>query len=67
MDLAKTFDVVDFNILLSKLENCGIRVVALKLFNSYLYDRSHKVKINDCQSNEKSPRTGVPQGTVYYI
>ena len=64
LDLAKAFDVVDFKILLNKLERCGIRGLALKLFESYLKNRSHKVKINNVLSTTKEPSTGVPQGTV---
>lgn len=64
LDLAKAFDTVSHNILLEKLENYGIRGLALKLFKSYLTDRKHKVKINNMVSDTKITQIGVPQGTV---
>ena len=43
MDLSKTFDCVDHNILLSKLKRYGIHETALQWINSYLSDREHFV------------------------
>ena len=41
MDLSKSFDCVDHNILLSKLKRYGIHETALQWINSYLSDREH--------------------------
>ena len=62
--LAKAFDVVNYDILLHKLELLGIRSVTLKLFKNYLYNRKHFVRINNTRSSIFHPRTGVTHGTV---
>ena len=64
LDFAKAFDTVNHNILISKLENYGIRGIALNWFNSYLADRTQVVKINNVYSNELKITCGVPQGSV---
>ena len=64
LDLAKAFDSVDHNILLRKLEKYGVRGLALKLFASYLSDRSQYVKVNGVKSLIRSIIYGVPQGSI---
>ena len=51
------------NILLTKLNNYGIRGVAYTLIRSYLDNRLQFVSINQSQSNLKPNRVGVPQGS----
>ena len=64
-DVEKAFDSVDHNILLSKLENAGIRGVALDWFSSYLSGRLQKVLIGDVSSkNCKEIPLGVLQGSI---
>lgn len=64
LDLAKAFDTVSHNILIHKLEKCGIRGLALDLFKSYLSDRIQVTKINNIFSAQELVTCGIPQGTV---
>lgn len=64
IDLSKAFDTVNHSILLSTLENIGIRGNANKLLKSYLTDRKQMVRIQNEKSSEEIIQCGVPQGTV---
>ena len=64
IDFRKAFDTVDHCILLKKLERYGIRGMPLKLVESYLSNRSQKVRIGDCVSELKEINFGVPQGSI---
>jgi len=64
LDLAKAFDTVNHELLLSKLGVCGVRGVAWKLLQSYLFERKQSVKLGDVCSGEITVTDGVPQGTV---
>ena len=64
IDFSKAFDMVDHEILLKKLENYGIRGIALDWLKSYLSDRKQFVSVNGTDSTEKLIRYGVPQGSV---
>lgn len=64
LDLAKAFDTVSHQILLTKLERAGIRSTAYNLLKTYLLDRKQQVRIGQCLSEEKTVECGVPQGTV---
>ena len=61
--LSKAFDTIDHWILLKKLENYGIRGIALKLIESYITDRKQYVNILGEASDELSVIFGVPQGS----
>lgn len=64
LDLAKAFDTVSVPLLLEKLERLGIRGLQLKLFRSYLSDRTQLVGIGNVQSDELPVTYGVPQGSI---
>ena len=64
IDLQKAFDTVDHNILLSKLNNYGIRGTANEWFRSYLTNRKQFVSISGSKSYIAPVKYGVPQGSV---
>ena len=64
LDLAKAFDSVNHDILLQKLEKYGIRGLALKLFKSYLSNRSQFGKVDGVKSSLIEILCGVPQGSI---
>ena len=64
LDLSKTFDSVDRNILLKKFEFYGIRGNMHLLISSYLDDRKQFVSFGGYQSTCKNIEVGVPQGSV---
>lgn len=64
VDFKKTFDLVDHNILLTKLQCYGIKDETIAWFNSYLTDRRQQVKVNDIKSSFRSVLCGVPQGSI---
>jgi len=64
LDLAKAFDTVNHNILLSKLYHYGIRGIAYNWFQSYLSNRQQYVCLNNVQSSKLPIACGVPQGSI---
>ena len=64
IDFSKAFDMVDHDILLSKLSRYGIRGNALKWMQSYLRDRRQYVTIDGKNSSERDLKFGVPQGSI---
>ena len=63
LDLKKAFDMVDHDILLSKLSYYGIRGNVLNLFKSYLTNRKQYVYMNGFSSDFSNISRGVPQGS----
>ena len=49
VDLQKAFDTVDHEILLAKLDHCGIWGIENDWFKSYLSDRFQFVSISNCK------------------
>ena len=64
LDLAKAFDTVDHNILLSKLQALGFRYSAKSWFESYLSDRIQQTVVEGHLSFPKQIKCGVPQGSI---
>ena len=64
IDFSKCFDTLNRDILIRKLEICGIRGVPLDLLKSYLDNRYQAVKVNNVMSNFMPINVGVPQGSV---
>ena len=64
MDLRKAFDCVNDEILLSKLNTCGVRGIALDWFRSNLTNREQYVSINNVDSNPRVIQCGVQQGSI---
>ena len=64
IDLKKAFDTVDHQILLRKLELCGIKGQSLTLFKSYLTNRNQICQIKNFISSDRPTRCGVPQGSI---
>ncbi len=65
LDLSSAFDLVDHNILLSRLETCvGLRGTVLQWFRSYLTNRSYSVCLGNHSSSVIHLSSGVPQGSI---
>ena len=64
LDLSKAFDLVNHNILLSKLGLYLCNTAAVSFFRSYLSNRTQRVFHNGLYSSSGIVRHGVPQGFV---
>ena len=67
IDLSKTFDTLNFDILLYKLHYYRITDIALKLLKSYMSNRKQYVKYNVNESGFKEIITGVPHGSILVL
>ena len=64
VDLQKAFRTVDHQILLAKLNHCGICGVSNDWFKSYMSNRNQYVSINGFDSGRTTRNCGVLQGSV---
>ena len=64
VDFKKAFDLVDRQILLSKLKLYGMNDEALLWFNTYLTHRRQQVSLNNNKSDFETVICGVPQGSI---
>ena len=64
IDLSKAFDVLNHDILLSKLEFYGLNELAIKLIKNYLSNRSQFCQYYDASSDIVRTNIGVPQGSI---
>ena len=64
LDFAKAFGTADHKILLSKLQNYGMRGIAKNWFESYVTNHKQVVKVGNVLSGQKFITCGVPQGSI---
>lgn len=64
IDFKKAFDLVDHEILLSKLKLYGLSEETYAWFKTYLTQRRQLVSLSDVQSDFKPVTCGVPQGSI---
>ena len=64
MDLSRAFDVMNHDILESKLKFYGFRGNFLNLLMSFIRDRKYFVNINGMNSETRIVNIGVPQGST---
>jgi hypothetical protein len=64
LDFRKAFDLVDNNLLITKLINYGIKPSVTNWITDFLRKRTQRIKLNyKCHSNVLQVQAGVPQGT----
>lgn len=68
LDLSKAYDTIDHQLLLFKLDRCGIRGPSLQWFRSYLSSRQQRVEVTKNGSRYESSiqpvKMGIPQGSI---
>ena len=64
LDLSKTFDTIDNDILVYKLKHYGFRGNVLHRFKNYLSNRKQYVSFNSSESEQKDIVCGVSQGST---
>ena len=64
MNLSKSFDTINYQLLLAKLHAYGFSKKALAIICSYLPNQKQRIKINNAFSSWKDLTLGMPQGSV---
>ena len=64
LDLSKTFDTLNFNILLSKLQYWSVYGISLSLIRSYLTNCFQYVQFENSELDLLEINTGIPQGSI---
>ena len=64
MDLSESFDCMDHDLLIAKLDAYGITTNSLKLLKSCLTNRQQRVKIGNTSSEWEEILKWVPQGSI---
>ena len=59
-DLSKAFDCVNHPLLIAKLYDYGVSPLSIYMIFSYLSNRTHRTKINECFSERSRIEHGVP-------
>lgn len=64
MDFKKAFDLIDHNLLMAKLCSYDINPYIINWIANFISNRFQRIKLaNDCLSQWKTVKAGVPQGT----
>ena len=63
-DLSKAFDCINHPLLIAKLYNYGVSPLSINMIFSYLNNRTHRTKTNECFSERSIIEYGVPQGSI---
>ena len=61
-DLFKALHCINHPHLIAKLYNYGVSPLSINMIFSYLSNRTHRTKINECFSERSRIEHGVPQG-----
>ena len=64
IDLQKTLNTIEHEILFQKMTHIGFSMEVIKWFKSYLSKRTFAVSINDKTSSYGDLKCGVPQGSI---
>ena len=64
IDLSKAFDTVNHEILITKLENYGVRGSNIKWFSNYLEGRKQFICFGEKNTELENITYGVPQGSI---
>ena len=64
MDLSQTYDCVNLDLMIAKLEAYGVSENSLGLIQNYLFQRQRRVKFGSSLSEWLEIILGVPQGSI---
>ncbi|GFW24409.1 RNA-directed DNA polymerase from mobile element jockey [Trichonephila clavipes] len=64
VDIAKTFDKIWHDGLISKMMRLGFSDQILKIIHSYLNSREFRVRVENCLSSPRPVKSGIPQGNL---
>ena len=64
MDLPKAYDCLPHDLLLPKLQACSFSKESIRLFLSYLTNRTQWILIGSTFSDWKNTLKGIPQGSI---
>ena len=65
LDLSSVFDRLEFNTIIDRLQNIGLKDIPLLWFENFLFNRRFSIKISDSISSVQHPiKHGVLQGSL---
>ena len=67
MNIAKTFDTINFKIVLQKLARFGLEEKFFKFFASYLVNQQERVKSSESYPTFSKISSGGPQGSIFAV
>ena len=62
--LSKTFDCIDHNLLIAKLDAYGFEKQSIDFLHSYLTKRKQRTKVDSAYSSWEMLLSGIPQGSI---